>query len=263
MMGNDHEHWAAGDAYEQFMGRWSRDVATHFLQWLGVTPQQRWLDVGCGTGALTQAIVSSADPHTVVGLDASLDFVLYANRQTIPARFVVADGSALPLQDAAVDAIVSGLALNFMLQPAQVAAEMVRAVRPGGVVAAYVWDYAGKMEFLRYFWDVAVTLDPSAASQHEGNRFPLCRPEALHQLWQTAGFENIVVEALDVPTVFDSFESYWQPFMLGNFPAPKYAMSLNPAQRDLLQDRLRAAVPVAEDGSIHLIPRVWAIRGDR
>ena len=258
-----YEHWAAGDAYEQFMGRWSSKVASHFLQWLKLPPDQRWLDVGCGTGALTRAIAAFAQPQLLVGLDPSWDFVQYASQQTNEATFLVAGGGALGFRDKSFDAVVSGLALNFIPAPEQSLVEIYRVIKPSGMAAAYVWDYAGKMEFLRYFWDAAVELDASAASSHEGHRFPICQPEPLRQLWQKAGFHNVSVDALDVPTVFDRFESYWQSFNRGNFPAPKYTLSLDETHRRNLRTRLRATVPTESDGSIHMVARVWAVCGYR
>ena len=255
------ENWAVGDDYEHFMGRWSWQVAIRFLQWLNISSGQTWLDLGCGTGVLTRAVIERHKPHIAIGLDYSLDFVQYATPKNTKGIFLNADGSVLPFERGCLDVIVSGLALNFIPQSEQALAEMNRIVRSGGVVAAYVWDYADKMEFLRYFWDAVVELDESAQSLHEGNRFPTCHPDALLQLWQGAGFNNISVEAIDVPTVFSDFESYWQPFTLGNFPAPKYVSSISESQQKKLRDTLQASIPVEKDGSIQLIARVWAIRG--
>jgi len=258
-----HEHWAAGDAYEQFMGRWSWNVAARFLEWLNRASNQRWLDVGCGTGALTRAISAVAEPRTVVGIDPSFGFVQFANQQPNKASYLAADAGALPVVDEAFDAVVSGLALNFMPEPHQALLEMRRVVKQDGLVAAYVWDYAGKMEYLRYFWDAAVELDAKAGALHEGRRFPICQPEPLNQLWQSAGLNNVKVDALEIPTVFDTFESYWKPFTQGRFPAPNYVSSLDETQRGDLRDRLCTALPTASDGSIHLTARVWGVRGYR
>ena len=263
MTGIQHEQWAAGDTYEQFMGRWSWAVAARFLEWLKPAPGQRWLDVGCGTGALTRAVAAFTQPQANVGLDPSQAFVRYARQHLTEASFFVAEGGALAFGSGAFDAVISGLALNFVPQPERAILDMHRVVRPGGVVAAYVWDYAGKMEFLRYFWDTAVELDANAAALHEGQRFPICRPRPLRQLWQEAGFNHVSVDALDIPTQFDDFESYWQPFTHGNFPAPHYAHSLDEMQCSQLRDRLQAVIPTKDDGSIHLIARVWAVRGYR
>jgi len=260
-MNTSSEGWAAGEVYEHFMGRWSREVASRFLAWLTSGENRRWLDIGCGTGALTKQILSMTQPQMITGIDPSLDFVRYARQQTSRAHFFVADAGGLALQDKIFDNIVSGLALNFMPHPERALLEMRRVVKPGGIVAAYVWDYAGKMEFLRYFWDAAVELDPLAAALHEGRRFPICQPEPLQRLWENAGFQNVRVDPLDIPTPFENFESYWQPFTWGSFPAPKYALSLDEPKRNDLREHLRAAVPTASDGTINLIARAWAVQG--
>ncbi len=257
--------WASGAAYEPYVGRWSRLVAQEFLAWLAVPPSARWLDVGCGTGALTQTILAQADPATVLGVDASAGFVAYAQAYTPDPRaaFAVEDAQALTAADSAFDAAVSGLVLNFIPQPERAAAAMARVTRPGGTVAAYVWDYAGQMQLMRYFWDAAVALDPTAGPLDEGARFPLCQPDPLAALWRRVGLHDVVARAIDVPTVFRDFDDYWSPFLGGQGPAPAYAMALNEERRAALHDHLRAALPIAPDGSIPLIARAWAVRGRR
>ena len=262
-MTTSYEHWATGDASEQFMGRWSAEVARQFLRWAAVGSQKSWLDVGCGTGALTRAILTHAQPQKVIGLDPSLDFLGYASTNTSNARFLVSDGSAISLSGETFDAAVSGLALNFIPDPNKALREIRRVVKSGGMVAAYVWDYAGKMEFLRYFWDVAVALDERAKPLHEGNRFPLCQPDALLQLWQQADLRDVRVDPLDIPTVFDNFDAYWRSFTVGNFPAPNYVASLDESHRHILRDQLKTTLPIDDDGAIRLIARVWAVRGYR
>jgi ubiquinone/menaquinone biosynthesis C-methylase UbiE len=167
--------WAVGVAYDAYVGRWSRLVARELLRWMGVPRGRRWLDVGCGAGALTGAIVEHADPRQVVGIDRSEGFVRHARARTSGGRagFAVADGQALPLATGGFEAVVSGLVLNFVPDPARMVREMVRAGRPGGAVALYVWDYAQGMELMRRFWDAATALDPGAAQLDEAIRFPL------------------------------------------------------------------------------------------
>jgi SAM-dependent methyltransferase len=258
--------WASGDAYEPYVGRWSRAVARQFLTWLGVPPGGRWLDVGCGTGALSGAILEVADPFEVVGIDPSAEYVAYARRR-VPdprARFVVGDARDLPFTSGAFAGVVSGLVLNFLSDPAVAAAEMVRVARPGDTVAAYVWDYAGGMELMRRFWDAAVALDPAARELDEGERFGgICRPEILTDLFRNAGLRRVEARALDVPTLFRDFDDYWTPFLGGQGPAPGYAVSLDEDRRAALRERLRAGLPVAADGSIPLNARAWAVRGER
>ncbi len=256
--------WASGAAYEPYVGRWSRLVAQEFLAWLAVPPRARWLDVGCGTGALTQTILAQADPAAVLGVDASAGFVAYAQAHTPDPRasFAVEDAHALTAADDSFDAAVSGLVLNFIPQPERAAAAMARVTRPGGTVAAYLWDYAGQMQLMRYFWDAAVALDPTGPLD-EGVRFPLCQPDPLAALFQSAGLQEVVVRAIDVPTVFRDFDDYWTPFLGGQGPAPAYTMTLSEDRRAALRDHLHAALPIAPDGSISLIARAWAVRGRR
>jgi len=140
---------------------------------------------------------------------------------------------------------------------------MVQAVRKGGTVAAYVWDYAGQMQLMRYFWDAAVALDPAACTLDEGQRFPLCQPEPLRQLFQTAQLGKVGVRSIDIPTTFRDFDDYWSPFLGGQAPAPGYAMSLSEERRVALREQIRATLPIAPDGSIHCIARAWAVRGVR
>jgi SAM-dependent methyltransferase len=259
------EVWAAGDAYEPYVGRWSRLVARDFVAWLGTAGGAAWLDVGCGTGALSAAVLDAADPAALVGLDPSVGFVTHARARLgdAGARFLVADARRLPLADARVDAAVSGLVLNFVPDPAQALREMARVTRPGGRVAAYVWDYAEGMELIRRFWDAAAALDPAAAELDEGRRFGLCRPEPLAALFRDAGLVEVAARPLQVPTRFRDFDDYWTPFLGGQGPAPGFAMALDGPWRAALREELRARLPVAADGSIPLAARAWAVAGTR
>jgi SAM-dependent methyltransferase len=252
--------WQHGDAYERYVGRWSRLVAPEFLSWLDAPPDRRWLDVGCGTGALCEAILDAASPASVRGVDPSGGFLETAARR-LGGRAVLSSGSAddIPLADASVDITVSGLVLNFVPDPDSALAEMVRVTASGGSIGAYVWDYAGRMDVMRHFWDAAAALDPKAALLDEG-RFPLCHPGALADLFANASRGGSDVTAIDIPTTFADFEDYWQPFLGGQGPAPAYAMSLDEPARARLRDRLRERLPYSSDGSIAMIARAWAVK---
>jgi SAM-dependent methyltransferase len=257
--------WATGATYEPYVGRWSRLVAREFVQWLMMSRASRWLDVGCRTGALSHTILQTAAPRAVTGIDRSAEYVTFAREHVRDARvvFAVGDAQALPVESASYDAVVAGLVLNFVPQPSQAVAEMARGARPEGVVAAYVWDYAGKMQLMRHFWNAAVALDPTAVDLDEGWRFPLCKPEPLTLLFQAAGLREVEVRTIDITTDFRDFDDYWSPFLGGQGPAPSYTMALSEEGRVALRERLRASVPFALDGSIPLVARAWAVRGMR
>jgi SAM-dependent methyltransferase len=257
------EVWENAESLERYVGRWSRLVAREFVAWLQVPPGSRWLDVGCGSGALTETVLAEAEPESIEGVDTSEAFVAYAaSRVTDPrASFAVADAQALDRPDAAYDAVASSLVLNFLPDPARGAAEMRRVVRPGGVIAGYVWDYAGEMQLMRRFWDAAAELDPAAADLDEGRRMAGCNPADLEALFSGASLEQVETRAIDVPTVFADFDDYWSPFEGGQGPAPGYCASLPPDRRAALRERLRETLPAASDGSISLVARAWAIRG--
>jgi SAM-dependent methyltransferase len=261
----DQEHvsdtWERGSLYEQYVGRWSRQVAPLFLSWLDIPAGRRWLDVGCGTGALCAAIVDRCSPSAVAGVEPSEGFLKTAN-ENLAGRAVLYQGSAtaIPLGDASVNVVVSGLVLNFVQDQRAALLEMSRVTGKGGTIAAYVWDYAGKMELMRFFWDAAVELNPDASHLDEGVRFPLCRPEALEKLFAGAGLEGVEVTPIDIPTHFANFDDYWQPFLGGQGPAPAYAMSLDEEARVRLRDRIRERIPTTTNGAIALIARAWATR---
>ena len=255
--------WASGDAYERYVGRWSRLVARDFVDWLDVPAGRRWLDIGCGTGALSQTILERAAPQALMGVDPSEGFISHARRVVgdTRAEFRVGDAQSLPADNRAFDVAVAGLVINFVPDMAKAAAEMVRVTRPGGTAAAYVWDYAGEMQMMRRFWDAAVALNPAALDKDEGRRFPVCRPEPVTALFKNAGLANVEVRAIDAPTVFENFDAYWTPFLGGQAPAPGYCMSLSEDLRAALRDRVRSTLPFRDDGSVHLIARAWAVRG--
>lgn len=254
--------WERGSPYERYVGRWSRGVAPLFLSWLSVPAGRRWLDVGCGTGALCAAIMDHCSPASVAGVEPSEGFLETA-RENLAGRAALHQGSAtaIPLGDASVDVVVSGLVLNFVPDQRGALAEMTRVTTKGGTIAAYVWDYAGKMELMRFFWDAAVELDPSAANMDEGVRFPMCRPEELERLFAGAGLQSVEVKPIDIATPFSDFDDYWQPFLGGQGPAPAYAMSLDETARARLRDRIRERISTRANGAISFTARAWATRG--
>jgi SAM-dependent methyltransferase len=263
---NEPSIWEVAEAYERYVGRWSLPVAAELVAWLALPGGLRWLDVGCGTGALSAAIDAGAAPLQVQGIDRSDGFVEYARQRaewaTTP-RFSVGDALELPVADATFHVAVSGLVVNFLADPRRAMAELCRAVLPGGTVALYVWDYAEGMQLIRCFWDAAVELDAEARTLDEGRRFPLCQPDALAALFHEAGLNQVETRSIVAPTLFTDFDDYWEPFLGGQGPAPSYVASLAEPACDALRERLRASLPTSVDGSISLCARAYAVRGQR
>jgi len=256
--------WDNSATYEAYMGRWSRPVAEAVLAWLGLPPGLTWLDVGCGTGALTQAILDAADPREILGVDPSADFLVAAGRITDPrVRFEVGDAQALPVANDAYDVVISGLVLHFVPDPLAAVREMTRAARPGGTVAAYVWDPAGERQFTRYLWRAATALDPTAAVQDPARQATLGRPE-LGSLFAGASLDAVTVQAVVAPIVFRDFDDFWQPHLLGGAsPAQRYVASQGAAQQTALRERLKTMLPIADTGSISLRGHLWVVRGTK
>lgn len=259
-----HDAWAAGDSYDAYMGRWSRPIAARFLDWLALPGGLDWLELGCGTGALTSAIVRQCAPASVIALDPSEGFLAKARQNLDDPRVTlrVGDaGSLASLPAASSDAAVAALVLNFIPDRVGALREMKRIVRPGGMIGFYVWDYpGGGIEFMRAFWTEAVALDPAAHDLTEGRRFPFCTPDGLGELAREAGLGTPEITAIEAPSVFRDFEDYWRPFTLGAGPAPGYCASLESGHRERLRSRLSENLPRQRDGSIALGTRAWAVK---
>ena len=254
--------WNEASNYERYVGRWSRRVAPQFLAWLNPGTNRTWIDVGSGTGALSHAILTACAPHRLLAVDRSPDYVAAVSNHSSDAMLrLAADASALPITNASFDLAVSGLVLNFLPDPARMIREMMRVLRTHGQLALYVWDYAGRMDLMRYFWDAVVELDPQAAHLDEAQRFPVCRPDALRDLLVSQGLEDVEVRAIDVDTRFRDFDDYWTPFLGGQGPAPGYVASLGEAERTDVRELIRSRLVPAPDGSISMIARAWAARG--
>lgn len=256
------DSWQSGDPYDYFMGRWSRLVADSFTDWLSPSTGLKWLDVGCGSGALSEAVISKHKPVQVTAIDQSEGFVKTAQeRLGNLADCKVGNALALPVEDSSVDATVSGLVINFIKEPEKALAEMQRVTRAGGSVATYIWDYARKMEFLNHFWDIAVELNPKVSELHEGHRFPGASADGLKDIFNHVGFVGIEIAPIEIATNFRDFDDFWSPFLGGQGPAPTYVMSLDESDRDKLRDTLVERLPIQVDGSIPMLARAWAARG--
>jgi trans-aconitate methyltransferase len=255
--------WHSANAYDAYVGRWSRRVAPEFLRWLARAEGLAWVDVGCGTGELVAAISSACQPASVLGVDPSDGFLSQARVRIMDprVRFESGDASHLPCESSASDSTVSGLVLNFVRDSEAMMREMVRITRRGGTIAAYVWDYAGGMQMMRHFWDAAVAMNPDDAKLDQAERFPLCQPAPLAALFEQADLQSVSVRAIDVPTAFRDFDDFWTPFLGGTGAAPTYLASVSEELRERIRLHLASRLTPKGDGPIELTARAWAVRG--
>ena len=259
------ERWTSGAHYDQWMGRWSRLLAREFLKWLSVPPGLRWIDVCCGSGVVTEAIVERNAPSSVVGVDGSSAQIRFAreHRAYPNVNFETGDAMALAFPNSSFDMAVCGLGLNFIPSASRALEEFHRVTRAGGTIAVYVWDYADGAIFLRKFWDAAAAVDGEAATYDQAHRFQICTPEGLRSLFEQAKLEDVALTALNIVTRFSSFDDYWEPLLTGQGSAPNYLATRDEATRLAIRERLRAALPTNAPGAIELPARAWAIRGRR
>jgi SAM-dependent methyltransferase len=264
-LASGYERWAGSDAYERYIGRWSRRVADQFVEWLDVPPGHRWLDVGCGTGALSEAIIRRSAPASLIGLDPVEAFIgRAAAALTDPrASFRIASAADTGLPEGASDVVVAGLVLNFVPDVDAALAEWRRVLAPGGVVGTYVWDYARGMGFIRAFWDAAVAVDPAAAALDQGAQRGIAAEGQLEAAVRAAGFVAVEARSIAIPTVFADFDDLWLPFLGGTGGAPGYVATLDAAHRDAIGEQLRRSVTAEPDGSIHFEARAWAVKARR
>jgi SAM-dependent methyltransferase len=252
------------EAYERFMGRWSRLVARALIDFAAIPDSGKALDVGSGTGALAFSL-AAAKPHLeVLGIDPSQGYIAYAkSKNPSPKRvtFEIGDAQQLRFPASAFDHSLSLLVFNFIPDALRALHEVARVTKPGGRIAAAVWDYGDGMRMLRLFWDAAVALDPAAAKRDERN-MPLCRSGELAALWKKANLQNVAEQPLDITMQFNSFADFWDPFLLAQGPAGAYVKSLPLPRRDALRAELRKRMEVKSDTApISLPARTWAVRG--
>ncbi len=254
--------FSESEAYERFMGRWSRQLAPLFLEFSDLEDGDSVLDVGSGTGALTSAVLSAIEPSQVVGVDPSAAYVNYARSRMADERatFEEGDGQQLRFPDASFDAAISLLVINFIPDPDKAVSEMIRVTRPGGIVAAAVWDYDEGMEMLRMFWDEAVALNSSAEARDE-RHMPFSRAGELADLWREHGLVDVQEAPLVIPMTFPSFDDFWSPFLEGQGPAGTYVASLSEAEQLELAERLGERLQAQGGDAIRLNGRAWAVRG--
>ena len=256
--------FADAEAYERFMGRWSRLVAPRLIDFTGLPERGRILDAGSGTGSLAFAIAQHNGGTHVVGIDPSKEYVAYANsRNASPDRvgFEVGDAQQLRFPDESFDAVLSLLVFNFIPDPKKALLELRRVTKPGGKLSAAVWDYGAGMQMLRTFWDAAVHIDPGAEKLDE-KHMPLCRAGELTALWQQGGLENVREQSIDIGMRFKSFADYWDPFLLGQGPAGLYVRRLDRDKLHPLRSEVKLRLSLSAENTPLVLPgRVWSVRG--
>ena len=245
----------AAEAYDRFMGRYSRLLSPQLADLAGVHGGQRAIDVGCGPGALTKELVARLGAASVTAVDPSAPFVEAARARHPGVEVHHASAEELPFADDTFDASLAQLVVHFMSDPVAGLAEMRRVTRPGGVVAACVWDLAGGQAPLSPFWKAARQLDPGVTDE---SRLAGARHGHLAQLFATAGLREVEEVVLEVSLEHPTFEEWWEPYTGGVGPAGSYVMSLGPDRQAALRDRCRALLP---DEPFVLTSRAWAVRG--
>jgi SAM-dependent methyltransferase len=248
------------EAYDRHIGRYGPGLARLLLAAADVRGGETALDVGCGPGALTGELVALLGAENVAAVDPSPPFV-EACRQRLPGvRVEAATAEALPFADAAFDNALAQLAVNFLADAPAGVREMRRVARPGGTVAAAVWDYAGEMTLLRRFWDAAVALDPSAAALDEGRSMRFCAPDELETLWASAGLSEVGVSPAVVSAGYEGFDDLWEPLELGVGPSGAYVAALPSERRSALKAELRKRLDTGAE-PFSLSARAWLVTG--
>lgn len=254
-----------GGAYEGFIGRWSRRVADRIVQMVEPTAEGALLDVGCGTGSMTAALVAANPGRRVVGVDVAEPYLAYARARPDCARaeFVKGDGMALDFPDASFAGAYALIALNFMSDPLKAAREMVRVTKPGGTLVAAAWDFRGGLVYQRLLWDTAAGIDPAAAATRDkifAN--PLAKPDGMRDLWQAAGLRHVERHSVTVRMDFADWDDYWTPLLGGQGPVGSYVAGLEPALCDRVATAVRAAYLSGDvDGPRSLTATSWVVTG--
>ena len=241
-----HTFLVSGEAYDRFMGRYSRPLARLFADTAGVTQGDRVLDAGCGPGALTAELAARLGPDAVAAFDPSPPFVGECASRNPGVDVRLGRCESIPFASDEFDVVLAQLVLHFVSDAAAAAREMQRVARPGGAIAACVWDFAREMRMLRLFWDAAVELDPAAPDEARTLRFG--REGEIVELFAAAGLRDLVESTLTVESTYAGFAELWDGFLAGIGPAGAYCASLPDDRRELLRDGLYRRLGSPADG---------------
>jgi ubiquinone/menaquinone biosynthesis C-methylase UbiE len=238
-----------GKAYERMMGRWTRLVGKAFFEWLDVPEGLKWLDVGCGNGASTEELIARCAPAAVEAIDPSEQQLAYARTRSGAgmANFRTGDAQALPFDDDSFDAAIMALVIAFVPDPAKGVAEMARVVRPGGWVAAYMWDIPAGGAPLQPLHDALQSLGINAPRPTSS---AASTEDALRELWEGAGLVSIGTRTLRIKVAYSDFDDFWDSNVVPIGPQGKLLQDMPPQVKEQLRERLREQLPVAPDGRI-------------
>jgi len=249
------------EGYQKIMGRFSAQLATSFLHFIGEESGQTILDLGCGTGSMTSKLSERGDHKSIVGVDVSEVYIDYARSCNEDPRiqYEVADGSALPFQENAFDRAVSQLVLQFMPDPFPAVQEMCRVVKPGGLIAACVWDSYGGMPSLRLLWDTAAAL---GFDEERSLLRPMSTAGELESMWERAGLEQVEEGTISMRFEYENFDDYWSSFLSGDGTPGSMVMGLHSEQRSILQERVRHVFLSGKpDGFRSFLNSAWICKG--
>ena len=252
--------FADGEAYERLMGRWSRLAGDVFLDWLDAPPHGRWLDVGCGTGAFTEAVIARGAPHEVVGIDPSEAQLAFARTRSAAksGEFRIGDAHAVPFGKNRFDVAVMALVITYLSDPGKAVSEMARVVQPGGWVATYVWDVPGAGAPLH---PIYVAMESLGMPAPHPPGAAVSRRDRMRTLWEDAGLESIESRVIRVPVVYSDFNDFWDANSVPAGASGKAIHELSPAVREQVRDRVREQLRVGSDGRIAYEAFANAVKG--
>jgi ubiquinone/menaquinone biosynthesis C-methylase UbiE len=248
-----------GEAYERFMGRWSRAAGEQFIDWLAVPVGQKWVDVGCGTGAFTELVLARCKPATIDAIDPAEDQIAFARRRpgAVQASFRAGDAQSLPYGNQEFDAAALALVINFIPDPAKAMKEVARVLKPGGIAGAYIWNFAGD-GFVQQPLRIAIAAMNVALPPNPGE--DKATIDAMRRFFETAGFERIESRTIEIEVSYASFDEYWESQTGLPNPAVQALRKMSDADVTRLKNGLRERL-AGPDGRIRYGARANAVKG--
>ncbi len=261
-----NDFWSDGELYERYTGRWSRLIANEFIAWLGIEGSrlENCIDMGCGTGALSEALLANAVCESLTCFDLSPAYLSLAKKriQSKEVEFLLGDGQNTLLPSGKYCGVVSGLAVNFVESPEKMLSEMRRLGRSGATLGLYIWDFADGMKPIRMFWDAAHECRaPDVEELDSANLFPICQRENLLESISEAGWLEPEVAPVEIDARFENFDDYWTPFLSGQGTAPAFAVGLGEEVREKVRQTLCAMVTHDSNEPFVLRTSAWGAKG--